>query len=254
MVSNVKALGERLAVQSWCFRTFKENKQVIDALRECGVSHVELCGKHVDVNDPRSCERVAQLYRDAGIGIVAYGAFGFSEDEAAGAKAFEFADMADFPAITAMRGDGGLEVADRLAARYGKRAALHNHGRHDRYGARWELEAALARTSRHVGVCLDTAWAIDSGFDPVAAARQFGDRLYGVHIKDFVFDRAGKPEDVIVGQGNLDLKALLGTLLEIDFDGYFTLEYEGDVENPVPSTRKCVEAIRRTLDEIGEGG
>jgi sugar phosphate isomerase/epimerase len=68
-----------------------------------------------------------------------------------------------------------------------------------------------------------------------------------VHVKDFVFDRAGKPSDVVVGQGNLDLHAFLKTLGEINFDGYFTLEYEGDVNDPVPSTRQCVQAVRAAL-------
>jgi hypothetical protein len=28
------------------------------------------------------------------------------------------------------------------------------------------------------------------------------------------------------------------------FDGCVVLEYEGDVENPVPALRKCVQAVR----------
>jgi len=245
---------ERLAIQSWCFRGFKENGQVIDALRECGVNKVELCAKHVDIADPASFDKVVRLYREAGIGIVAYGAFVFSDDEQAAARVFEFADLAGFEAVTAMRTGGGLQTADRLAAEYGKRVALHNHGRHDRYGALWEMEEALEATSPHVGVCLDSAWAIDSGLDPVEMARKFADRLYGVHVKDFVFDRAGRPEDAIVGQGNLDLERFLQTLIDIDFDGYFTLEYEGDVEDPLPSTKKCVKIIRETLDRLGAAG
>jgi len=69
-------------------------------------------------------------------------------------------------------------------------------------------------------------------------------------VKDFVFDRAGKVEDVTVGEGNLDLPAMLELLGEIGFDGYFTLEYEGDVDNPVPAVAKCVQVIREVLAQV----
>ena len=69
--------------------------------------------------------------------------------------------------------------------------------------------------------------------------------LYGLHLKDFIFDRAGKPEDVIVGDGNLDLTKLLDFLVSIDYSGYLTLEYEGNPDNPVESLLKCVEKIKQ---------
>ncbi|NCO33377.1 MAG: hypothetical protein GW893_05835, partial [Armatimonadetes bacterium] len=75
-------------------------------------------------------------------------------------------------------------------------------------------------------------------------ANRFGDRLYGVHIKDFIFDRARKPEDVVVGTGNLNLEALFEAMNKVDFSGYAVLEYEGDVENPVPAVSKCVASVR----------
>jgi sugar phosphate isomerase/epimerase len=106
------------------------------------------------------------------------------------------------------------------------------------------LRHVFKTTSPRIGLCLDTAWALDSGEDPVKMTREFGGRLYGLHVKDFVFDRAGKPEDVIVGTGNLDLSGLVEACREVDFNGYAVLEYEGDVENPVPAVRKCVEAVR----------
>jgi sugar phosphate isomerase/epimerase len=85
---------------------------------------------------------------------------------------------------------------------------------------------------------------LDSGFDPVEIAQKYQKRLYGLHIKDFIFDRAGNPEDVVVGTGNLKLKALADFLKSINFGGYVTLEYEGDAGNPVPALKKCVEEIR----------
>ena len=117
----------------------------------------------------------------------------------------------------------------------------------------WAIEDLLANASSNVGLCLDTAWALDSGDDPIELAKTFQERLYGVHIKDFIFDRAGKPGDVIVGSGNLDLPALATFLTEIDYQGYLTLEYEGDEYNPTPALKECVDAIRSTFASAQEG-
>ena len=85
---------------------------------------------------------------------------------------------------------------------------------------------------------------LDSGEDPLQVAERFKERLYGVHIKDFVFDRDGKPRDVVVGTGNLDLQGLMHYLKSIDYQGFVTLEYEGDMDNPVPALSECVAAIQ----------
>jgi hypothetical protein len=47
-----------------------------------------------------------------------------------------------------------------------------------------------------------------------------------------------------VGTGNLDLPQLLKNLEAVNFGGYAVLEYEGDVENPVPALKECVAAVR----------
>ncbi len=136
-------------------------------------------------------------------------------------------------------------MLERQCTDYGITLAVHNHGRKHRYGSIAQLEALFAKTSPNIGLCLDTAWMLDAGENPVAVAEHFADRLYGLHVKDFIFRRDGAPEDVVVGTGNLDLPALFAVLARIRFAGYLTLEYEGDVDTPVPSVRQCVEALSR---------
>ena len=84
---------------------------------------------------------------------------------------------------------------------------------------------------------------LDSGEDPLAVAKKFRDRLYGVHIKDFIFDRAGNAQDVISGTGVLALDDFARYLADSGFNGSLTLEYEGEPENPVPSLQACVKNI-----------
>jgi sugar phosphate isomerase/epimerase len=106
----------------------------------------------------------------------------------------------------------------------------------------------FAQASPRIGLSLDTAWALDAGEDPVKMIEEFGPRLALVHLKDFVFDRARKPEDVVVGTGNLPLPNVAAALAKAGFDGELVIEYEGDVANPVPALTACVQAIRREMD------
>jgi len=246
--------ADQLAIQSWCFRTYETHDKVIEALKACDVRCVELTTRHVFAGGksyPGGPQALVDFYLERGITISGYGLHVFSEGTEADARwLMELARAAGFGSLAADFKPGGVEQAERLAAEYGVKVALHNHGRRHRYGPAWAIEEVLSATSPNIGLCLDTAWAIDSGDDPVALARKHADRLYGVHVKDFVFDRAGKPEDIIVGTGNLDLPTFLGTLKEIGFAGAFTLEYEGDVENPIPATKQCVQAIRKAAKAL----
>jgi sugar phosphate isomerase/epimerase len=106
----------------------------------------------------------------------------------------------------------------------------------------------LSLGAPEIGVCLDTAWALQIGpksGNPVDWVRKFPQSIYGLHLKDFVFGPDGSWRDVIVGEGNLDLPGLLAALGEISFDGMCVLEYEADPEDPVPALRRCIESMRR---------
>jgi len=237
---------EHLAIQSWCFRGFKANPDVIAKLKLCGVANVEMCGFHID---PQSGDAAAAIgtYRAAGIGFTAYGVHYFNEDEAVGRRVFGFAKAAGCTTISAHVPVAALPLVERLCREYAIRIAIHNHGRKDRLGPVWALEDLFKISSPNIGLCLDTAWMLDCGEDPVAVADKFADRLYGLHVKDFTFDSAGRPHDVVIGTGNLDLPGLMTVLLRRSWGGNLTIEYEGDVDNPVPALTQCVAALRSSL-------
>jgi sugar phosphate isomerase/epimerase len=248
-----ESLIDRLAIQSWCFRGYKSHAQVIDALGRCGLANLEISNAHVNpfTQGPEELAGVLEVYRRAGVSITSTGLFIVGPEEAKSRKAFEFVRLCGVKAFTTDIAPGGLETTVGLAREYGVRLAVHNHGRRHRHGPGWALEDLLAAAPPEVGVCLDTAWMLDAGEDPVAFLDRHAARVYGVHVKDFVFDRAGRPSDVVVGEGNLKLAEFLAALRRADFGGYFTLEYEGDVNDPVPATLRCVQAIRRAWSGLG---
>lgn len=241
--------GKELAVQSYCFRGFKANADVIEKVKAIGLSNIELCGVHVDFAADAKFGEVIDLYRNAGVRICSIGVQGFSGKEEVERKWFEFAKRAGATTISVTFALGTVpgcyRVAEKLADEYNINLGIHNHGGRHWLGSTEVLAWVFSQTSPRIGLMLDTAWALHSHEDPVAMIERFGTRLYGVHVKDFVFDRAGKHEDVVVGTGNLDLPKMIAAMKKIGFKGNVILEYEGDVNNPVPALTDCVAAVRK---------
>lgn len=247
----MKKWSASLGVQSWCFRHYKTNPEVIREVKACGLSAIELCGVHADFKNPAVFAEVIATYRKAGVKILSIGVQGLRGDAKVEENFFRFAKQAGAKCMSVSFNMDTLPkclaVADRLAAKYDLRLGIHNHGGYDWLGNLTALNYVFQRTSPRVGLCLDTAWSMQAGIDPLKMVEKFGDRLHGVHIKDFTFDPAGKPSDVVAGTGNLNLKALVAAMEKVKFKGFTVIEYEGDVENPTPAITKCVKRVRQAL-------
>lgn len=241
-----RPVAVEIGVQSYCFRRVPAGAPLAAALGRCGLDRLEMWGGHLD---PVAGDWSAALadYRSRGIAVSAFGVHRFDGDAAAAGRVFAFAREAGFSTVSADFAPGGLAVVESLGDRYGCRVAVHNHGRRHHLGSVAALEVLFGRSSAHVGLCLDTGWMLDSGEDPVDVARHFRDRLYGVHLKDFTFDAAGQPQEAVIGRGGLDLEAMAAFLADSGFDGYLSLEYEGDPEDPVPAIKECAAAVRRAF-------
>ena len=243
--------GAELAVQSFCFRGFEDNAAVAQMVRDIGLDRIELCGKHADFADEPTFDDVIGTYRDAGVDIVSIGVQGCNGKKEDERPYFEFAKRAGCSTISVNFSPGtvpeGFRVAEELADEYNINLGIHNHGGRHWLGSAQMLAHVFSQTGPRIGLMLDTAWALDAREDPVALVRKFGDRTHGIHVKDFIFDRARAPEDVVVGTGNLDLPELFTALDDIGFAGNLILEYEGDVDNPVPALSECVKAVRNVV-------
>lgn len=232
-----------LGVQSFCFRKFN-NEQIIEALKECGLSALEICKKHLNLENQGEAEDVLALYQKNGVRFNSYGINAFENDEEKARAFFEFAKKAGVTVLGAKPNSKAFEMLGRLCEEYSIKLAIHNHGSKDQmYGTVELLEAALANAPESIGLCLDTGWLIDSGADPVEAVKKFAGRIYGVHFKDFSYAEDGERLEAVLGEGKLDLPGVVKALKEVGFKGYATIEYEGEPDQPVPNIKKCIEAL-----------
>jgi inosose dehydratase len=238
----------RLGIQSYCFRKFLSLPDLIQALKEAGLSYVEIWPRHLSYELDRSEQHEAlSTLKVQGITVDSYGQVRFGDDEAEARSVFEFAKLAGISAITSDVDEEAIPVLEALTEEYGIRIAVHNHGRNHRYGRFDQLDAIFGKTSDRFGLCADTAWFLDADCEPLEAISRYGSRVFGVHLKDFVFDGDGKPEDVILGTGGLDLPQFMKDLDDIGFDGYCSIEYEGDADNPLPKVKECVQVVEEVI-------
>jgi hypothetical protein len=42
----------------------------------------------------------------------------------------------------------------------------------------------------------------------------------------------------------------MGKLNDLDYDGYLSLEYEGNPEDPMPEVIECLQVINRVIDGL----
>ncbi len=243
-----------LGLQSFCLRGFKDNDEAAAKTREAGLRRIELCGIHTGWDDAAAFGALSERYDAAGVKVVSIGVNKITGDVAADRRLFECAKAAgltrmsiDFPLDGV---DAAVAAADTLTEEYGIVAGIHNHGGRHWLGSRTALRWVFAKASPRIGLNLDTAWALDSRENPIEMVEEFGSRLHLVHIKDFVFDPDRTPRDVVVGTGNLSLPAFDAALSKVGFDGEAILEYEGDVDNPVPALAECVAAVKDQMSLV----
>ncbi len=247
-------MANKLGVQSYCFRDFTDNTTAADMVRQLGLGVIELCNVHVDFQDTAAHEPTLAAYRGKGVQVASAGVNRITGDEKADRNCFDFlkAASAKYMSVDFLLDglDAALGSAEKLAEEYDVFLGIHNHGGRHWLGSAQALSYVFGRTSRRIGLCLDTAWAMHAHEDPLAWVDQFSDRLHTLHLKDFTFDRAGEHEDVVIGTGNLDLEELDRRIAGGGFSGHAILEYEGDPADPVPAITKCVDAVKRHMPSI----
>jgi sugar phosphate isomerase/epimerase len=238
-------------VQSYCFRHFKDNAEVAKMVRAIGVDKIEVCGVHADFSEPSAFAKEMETYRDAGVSVISIGVQTFKGDASERAW-FECAAAIGAQHMSChFTVDTFMTAIPKVRAwcrEYGVRAAIHCHGGYNFNGNPETLKYLLNLGSPEIGLCIDTAWALQIGprtGNPVRWVKDlFPGKTTMVHYKDFTFAPNGQWTDTVVGEGTLDLSGFVQALRKDGFDGAAVIEYEADVENPVPALTRCVERMR----------
>lgn len=237
-----------VGVQSWSFRESKTLPELIAQLKAVGVTKTELCGVHCNFDDAAAHQPVVDQLKAAGIQVVSIGVQTFTGDTKKERQWFEFAKKAGAKHISAHFQVGTFREAvastRALCEAYGIRVGIHCHGGYMFGGSLDIINHLIELGQGQIGINIDTAWCMQAHGNPIDWVKKLTGKVYGVHYKDFVFDRAGQWSETVAGEGNLDLPGFVKALDDAAFDGMAVIEYEGDPKNPVPPIAKAVQKIR----------
>ena len=153
------------------------------------------------------------------------------------------------------------------AASNGIAAVIHPHAG-TMVETKSDVDEVLARTSMQF--CLDTGHMWIGGTDPVAFAKDHGDRVGHVHFKDVRLDIAQRVRDgelsyydavtqglyTPLGQGDVDVKGITSTLISQGYTGWFVLEQDNVMRHepeaqggPMVDAKASVEFLRAVAAE-----
>ncbi len=151
-----------------------------------------------------------------------------------------------------------LATGADYAASQGVTLALENHGH---VAGRSEQVRGIieAVNSPALRANLDTGNFLLVGQDPLQAAKALVDLVALVHLKDFTYAAPDETGHVyqgldgkrytgsIVGEGLVDLAGIYSVLAGHGYDGWLSLEYEGNDEPLEFAVPRCLAAMRALL-------
>ncbi len=161
-----------------------------------------------------------------------------------------------------------LNRLQQIAAEVGVKAVLHPH-----VGTMIETQDHVMRVvaGSTIPFCLDTGHMIIGGTDPVAFAQNHAGRIAHSHLKDVDLSWAKKVQnnelsyyDAVVqgmyrplGQGDVDIRAIVRSLIKSGYTGWFVLEQDNVItaepgvnQGPMADAKASVEFLRGVIAEL----
>lgn len=236
----------RMGIQSYSLRDFKRD-DALARTKELGLKYWESYSAHVPVtDDPKEAGAVQTDVQRHGVELAGFGVVHFGNDDEANRKIFKFAELMGLSYLSCDPDPDSFDSLDRLVAEFKIPVGIHNHGPGHRYEAIDGIAQVIKDRHPLIGCCIDTGHFLRSKEDPVRAVEVFGDRIYGVHLKDV----KDAETFTILGRGDLDTVALLRALAKRDYKYCLALEYEENPADPMDDIRACLVATQEAVAKL----
>ncbi len=247
-------LVSELGIQSCSFHDVATLDELPALLAELGVRRLELAPCHLSpaVSQIELKEALAAL-ACARITPSGWGVFPMGKALRDDRRLLLYAQFMGITTVGADPEPERIEDVSALAAEYGVRVAIHNHGPGHRWATIAALQEGLARANAWVGVCLDTGHLLRVDGDPLAALATLGTRILGVHLKDVVRGRDGDWLPCPLGKGALALRPFLEQLAAVGYAGVLSLEHEDKRGNPMAGIKESLAAFAAAAQGLGFG-
>ncbi len=175
--------------------------------------------------------------------------------------AFEFAKRMGVDVVVAVpfKLDGKTRVENRELCLYaskkcaetGIKYAIHNHGPDIPYCFPTGESAfnMVKDLDARMGLCLDIGHDFRAGQNPAESIRKYGSRIYDMHIKNVKFD-AKKNIAVPMPRGDMDMWEIVKALVEVNYTGCCSLEYERDFKDNLAGVAESIGYFKGLIKAI----
>lgn len=239
----------KLGLTTYTFREFNL-EQAVAMTRRVGLEYICLKDLHLPLDSgPEKIAEVTKMVRGAGLKLYGGGVIYMRSEEAVNG-AFAYAKAAGMKTITAMPSEELLTLVEKNVRRYDIRVAIHNHGPGDElYPTPASIYRRVRDMDKRVGICMDIGHTMRAGVDPCEAAERFGYRLLDIHIKD-VTAATKEGKTVEIGRGVIDIPRFVGILVDMDYSGVVSFEYEKDAKDPLAGLAESVGYVKGVLATV----
>jgi len=219
----------------------------IAMMKRVGVTNLSIKDFYLPLDSSaETIHGVATRFKDAGIHIYAAGVI-YMKTAAEVERAFEYSRVLGVGLIVAAPNPELLPDVDRQVKATGIRVAIHNHGPEDKlYPSPVDVYAHVKGLDERIGLCLDIGHAARAGADPVKVVKDYGSRIFDLHIKDLaVISKEARP--IELGRGVLDIPGLLAALVRQRYSGVCSIEHEMDMNDALPGIAESAGFFRGVI-------
>ncbi|GAB5562894.1 MAG: hypothetical protein SynsKO_45410 [Synoicihabitans sp.] len=218
----------QLGLQSWTCRHMSFEEAVVFAA-EHGIKNVEFFRGHIDPAASREVHAKQKAFlKQHGVTAYSIGVSRTSMDKEENRRLFELAKFFNMEVVVIEpRDQAQWDMLEELVQEYDIKLAVHNHGTGTVYGNPATVKKILSERDERIGVCMDVGWVTAAGFDAAETFRNYGDRVFDMHLKDKRLDPRDpevKPTDTHIGLGNSNYDGLFELLDERDWEGVMAIE------------------------------
>ncbi|MFI5458414.1 MAG: sugar phosphate isomerase/epimerase family protein [Isosphaerales bacterium] len=242
----------KMGLQSYSLRGYTQDGRpslgkALAATKELGLHYWEAFPAHVPMaTDANGREALKRELEAAGVTLAGYGVVHLGGNAAANRRTFEFAKSLGLEYLSADPDPGSFDELDKLVEMFDIAVGIHNHGPGNRYAKIETISKAIKDHHPKVGCCIDTGHFLRSKEDPVHAVEAFGNRVFGVHLKDVKDAKTF----TILGQGDLRTVDLLKALARNKYRYCLAIEYEEKPEDPQDDIKACLAEAARAIAEV----
>ncbi len=189
---------------------------------------------------------VLDKFKAAGIKVYTVGVI-YMKTESAVDQAFEYAKMAGVNMIVGAPDYNLLPYVEKKVKAYDFKLAIHNHGPDNPlYPNATDIWNHIKDLDPRMGICIDIGHTTRDGQDPSVDIERYAKRIYDMHIKDV--DKPTKEgKTVEMGRGIIDIPRVVATLRKIKYAGSCSLEFEKDMNDPLPGIAESLGYFRGVM-------